>query len=63
MADKVSREVLHYREKPETFISSTINCGVYLLNKSVFPIIKSVLKERQVRDILSEKETSNWTFG
>jgi len=47
VADKISREVLHYREKPETFISSTINCGVYLLNESVFPIIKSVLKERQ----------------
>jgi len=47
VADKVSREVLHYREKPETFISSTINCGVYLLNKSVFPIIKEVLIEHQ----------------
>lgn len=47
VADKNTREVLHYREKPETFISSTINCGIYLLNKSVFPLIKEVLRERQ----------------
>jgi len=47
VADRVSREVLHYREKPETFISSTINCGIYLLNKSVFHLIKGVLRDRQ----------------
>jgi len=47
VADKVTNEVLHYREKPETFISSTINCGIYLLNKSVFPLIKDVLRDRQ----------------
>ncbi|CAG2183922.1 unnamed protein product, partial [Oppiella nova] len=28
--DKDTHEVLHYVEKPQTFISSTINCGVYL---------------------------------
>jgi len=47
VADKATKEVLHYREKPETFISSMINCGVYLLHKSIFGVIKEVLIDNQ----------------
>jgi mannose-1-phosphate guanylyltransferase len=42
--------VLQYREKPETFISSTINCGVYLLNGAIFNLIKEILMDNQVCD-------------
>jgi mannose-1-phosphate guanylyltransferase len=37
--DPNSNEVLHYVEKPETFISNIINCGVYLFSPSFFQLI------------------------
>jgi len=27
---------MHYVEKPETFVSSTINCGIYLFSPCIF---------------------------
>lgn len=34
--DKITHEVLHYVEKPETYVSSLINCGIYLFNSEEF---------------------------
>ena len=34
-----TNEVLHYAEKPETFVSDIINCGVYLFSSSIFTLI------------------------
>ncbi|PRP81388.1 mannose-1-phosphate guanylyltransferase [Planoprotostelium fungivorum] len=38
-----SHEVIHYAEKPETFISDIINCGVYLFSTtSFFDLVEKV---------------------
>ena len=39
--------VLHYVEKPETYVSTSINCGVYIFSKEVFPMLKEVFKKKQ----------------
>ena len=31
-----SLELQHYMEKPDMFISDTINCGVYLFSRELF---------------------------
>lgn len=36
-------QALHYVEKPESFISDTINTGVYLFDKSIFDEIKMAM--------------------
>ncbi len=33
-------QVEHYVEKPETFVSNTINCGVYILGVGVLDHMK-----------------------
>uniref|UniRef100_A0A665UP27 Uncharacterized protein n=1 Tax=Echeneis naucrates TaxID=173247 RepID=A0A665UP27_ECHNA len=34
--NKETNEVLHYVEKPSTFVSDIINCGIYLFNPDIF---------------------------
>jgi len=36
--DPATNEVLHYAEKPETFVSDIINCGVYLFSPRIFEL-------------------------
>ncbi|XP_046376616.1 mannose-1-phosphate guanylyltransferase regulatory subunit alpha-A-like isoform X2 [Haliotis cracherodii] len=43
--DKSTHEVLHYVEKPGTFVSTTINCGVYLFSPSVFENLEISFKK------------------
>ena len=45
VSDPQSHEVLHYVEKPSTYISSTINCGVYLFDTSLFAFIRDVMNK------------------
>lgn len=40
-------QVLHYVEKPETFISVTINCGVYLFSMHIFDHLKQAFERKQ----------------
>lgn len=40
-----SHEVMHYVEKPETFISTTINCGVYLFSPCIFQPLETEFKK------------------
>ncbi|KAI9225733.1 MAG: mannose-1-phosphate guanyltransferase [Piptocephalis tieghemiana] len=42
-----THEVLHYVEKPESFISDLISCGVYLFDVSVFAEIAKALERRR----------------
>ncbi|XP_059443481.1 uncharacterized protein LOC132175528 [Corylus avellana] len=49
VADPVTNELLHYTEKPETFVSDRINCGVYIFTPDIFTAIQGVstqLKDR-----------------
>ncbi|GAB2209606.1 hypothetical protein Droror1_Dr00026824, partial [Drosera rotundifolia] len=37
-----TNELLHYTEKPETFVSDRINCGVYVFTPGIFMGIQGV---------------------
>ena len=39
VADAETQAVLHYVEKPTTYISSIINCGVYVFSQQIFPML------------------------
>lgn len=40
-------KVLHYVEKPSTFVSDIINCGVYLFTADIFQHIGAVFQKSQ----------------
>ncbi|PIA40363.1 hypothetical protein AQUCO_02500214v1 [Aquilegia coerulea] len=47
VSDPVTNELLHYTEKPETFVSDLINCGVYIFTPDIFTAIQNVSVQRQ----------------
>ncbi|XP_039045269.1 mannose-1-phosphate guanyltransferase alpha-like [Hibiscus syriacus] len=49
VADPVTNELLHYTEKPETFVSDRINCGVYVFTPDIFDAIQGVSSQRKDR--------------
>ncbi|KAF2482432.1 nucleotide-diphospho-sugar transferase [Neohortaea acidophila] len=60
VSDPQSKRVLHYVEKPESFISNLINCGVYLFaTEAIFPSIKSAMTRRSERPRLVSYPSSD----
>ncbi|BFI16759.1 mannose-1-phosphate guanylyltransferase [Marchantia polymorpha subsp. ruderalis] len=49
VADPNTGELLHYAEKPETFVSDHINCGVYIFTPDIFKAIQDVSTSRRDR--------------
>uniref|UniRef100_U5FQR6 Nucleotidyl transferase domain-containing protein n=1 Tax=Populus trichocarpa TaxID=3694 RepID=U5FQR6_POPTR len=49
VADPDTNELLHYTEKPETFVSDRINCGVYVFTPEIFTAIQDVSSQRKDR--------------
>ncbi|RYR56685.1 hypothetical protein Ahy_A05g022374 [Arachis hypogaea] len=49
VADPVTNELLHYIEKPETFVSDLINCGVYIFTPDIFTAIEGVTTQQKNR--------------
>ncbi|KAF8407969.1 hypothetical protein HHK36_007109 [Tetracentron sinense] len=49
VADQITNELLHYTEKPETFVSDRINCGVYIFTPDIFTAIQGVSTQRKDR--------------
>ncbi|XP_060190647.1 uncharacterized protein LOC132619909 [Lycium barbarum] len=49
VADPVTKELLHYTEKLETFVSDLINCGVYVFTSEIFSAIQDVSTHRNDR--------------
>lgn len=49
VADPETHELLHYTEKPETFVSDLINCGVYIFTPDIFAAIEDVSINREGR--------------
>lgn len=47
IADPITKELLHYTEKPETFVSDLINCGVYVFTPEIFTSIEGVSTHRE----------------
>ncbi|KAH9488109.1 hypothetical protein Btru_065389 [Bulinus truncatus] len=43
--NKDTHEIMHYAEKPETFVSTTINCGIYLFTPNIFKILEVTFKK------------------
>ncbi|XP_052234377.1 mannose-1-phosphate guanyltransferase alpha-A-like isoform X2 [Dreissena polymorpha] len=43
--NKATHEIMHYVEKPETFISTTINCGIYLCSPAIFSPLEIEFKK------------------
>lgn len=39
-------KILHYVEKPETFVSHLISCGIYLFSPAIFDHISVIFKEK-----------------
>ncbi|XP_047958628.1 mannose-1-phosphate guanyltransferase alpha-A-like isoform X2 [Salvia hispanica] len=52
VADPTSQEVLHYTEKPETFVSDLINCGIYVFTPNIFSVIQEVYRLREEKDFV-----------
>ncbi|KAI7867793.1 nucleotide-diphospho-sugar transferase [Spinellus fusiger] len=59
VAKPETNEVLHYVEKPETFISDLISCGVYLFDTAVFGEIKKAIERK--KEINHEASDDLWT--
>ncbi|XP_018018007.1 mannose-1-phosphate guanyltransferase alpha [Hyalella azteca] len=45
--DKETHEVLHYVEKPSTFVSTLINCGVYICSPAIFQLLQKLHNTKQ----------------
>ncbi|KAJ1519675.1 hypothetical protein ONE63_004940 [Megalurothrips usitatus] len=45
--DEDTSEVMHYVEKPSTFVSTLISCGVYVFSTEVFQIMSTVFNNKQ----------------
>ncbi|MGH0148489.1 UNVERIFIED_CONTAM: hypothetical protein FKN15_013524 [Acipenser sinensis] len=54
-----TNEVLHYVEKPSTFVSDIINCGIYLFTPEIFEHIGLVFQKNQ-QDLLLEEQMNGW---
>ncbi|KAH8964976.1 hypothetical protein BDL97_04G093200 [Sphagnum fallax] len=52
VADPKTGELLHYAEKPETFVSDFINCGVYIFTPDIFLAISDVASTHKERAAL-----------
>ncbi|XP_048592218.1 mannose-1-phosphate guanyltransferase alpha-like isoform X1 [Brassica napus] len=57
VADPVTNELLHYTEKPETFVSDRINCGVYVFTPDIFTAIRDV--SSQTKDTATLRRVSS----
>lgn len=45
-------QVQHYVEKPSTFVSEIINCGIYLFTPAIFQHIGKVFQRNQQELVL-----------
>ena len=56
--DKSKNTMLHYVEKPESYISSIINCGVYLFSLSIFDQLAAIFNTKQREFYTNNMNTS-----
>ncbi|KAM9189065.1 mannose-1-phosphate guanylyltransferase regulatory subunit alpha isoform 2-T2 [Mergus octosetaceus] len=59
VANADTQEVQHYVEKPSTFVSEVINCGVYLFTPAIFQHIGEVF-QRQQQELALEESSNGW---
>ena len=46
--DKTSHAILHFVEKPNSYISTIINCGVYIFSLEVFQMLQVMNSEKTI---------------
>ena len=45
--DPIDGHITHYVEKPSTFVSTLVNCGVYFCSPELFQTMASVFNSKQ----------------
>lgn len=45
--DRTTNEVTHYVEKPNSYVSTLINCGVYVCSLDVFQTMATIFSSKQ----------------
>ncbi|XP_074451422.1 mannose-1-phosphate guanylyltransferase regulatory subunit alpha isoform X3 [Larus michahellis] len=59
VANADTQEVQHYVEKPSTFVSEIINCGIYLFTPAIFQHIGEVFQRNQ-QELVLEESSNGW---
>ncbi|XP_064926866.1 mannose-1-phosphate guanyltransferase alpha isoform X2 [Columba livia] len=59
VANADTQEVQHYVEKPSTFVSEIINCGIYLFTPAIFQHIGKVFQRNQ-QELVLEESSNGW---
>ncbi|XP_072788222.1 mannose-1-phosphate guanylyltransferase regulatory subunit alpha isoform X5 [Taeniopygia guttata] len=59
VANTGTQEVQHYVEKPSTFVSEIINCGIYLFTPAIFQHIGEVFQRNQ-QELALEESSNGW---
>ncbi|NXY14677.1 GMPAA guanyltransferase, partial [Atrichornis clamosus] len=59
VANADTQEVQHYVEKPSTFVSEIINCGIYLFTPAIFQHIGEVFQRNQ-EELALEESSNGW---
>lgn len=61
--DATTGAVQHYVEKPSSYVSTYINCGVYVASVSIFACIAAVFRSRQASASSSSSPTSTYAHN
>lgn len=48
VTNKATNEVTHYVEKPNSYVSTLINCGIYMCSLDIFNVIGEAFKSKQL---------------
>jgi len=51
-----NKEIIHYAEKPDTFVSTDVHAGIYLLDKSIFQVIGTFFQHKQRRSSIGRMD-------
>lgn len=47
--NRTTHEVTHYVEKPSSYVSSIINCGIYVFSLDIFNVIGEAFNSKQLK--------------
>lgn len=47
VTNKDTNEVTHYVEKPSSYVSTLINCGIYVFSLDIFQVIAEAFNAKQ----------------
>lgn len=62
VTNKNTHEVTHYVEKPSSYVSTLINCGIYVFSADIFHTIGEVFNTRQ-QDICKNGDSNREALG